>query len=326
VVDVEAPELVSLRRVSWRSAIQIGLLGLASYTILSAASGVDWQEVRESVSEASWVWIAVALVVAQTPRVAQAVSTLGSVPARLAFGPVYGMQLATGYMNVAMPANLARLAVNIRFFQRQGLSPTVAVASGAIDSFASTVIQAVLLGLLLVFSGASLELELPLPSGDPRMLLWILAGIVVGSIAVLVTIPRLRNAIRERFSQWWPDVKSTLASLRGAGKLAQLVLGSLGAEILFALALGLFARGFGYDLSLAELLLINISVSLLGTLVPVPGNIGVAEFGLTVGLTGAGMSPEAALGAVFLYRIATFYLPPIWGFVALRWLQRNRYL
>jgi len=326
VVDVEAPELVSLRRVSWRSAIQIGLLGLASYTILSAASGVDWQEVRESVSEASWVWIAVALVVAQTPRVAQAVSTLGSVPARLAFGPVYGMQLATGYMNVAMPANLARLAVNIRFFQRQGLSPTVAVASGAIDSFASTVIQAVLLGLLLVFSGASLELELPLPSGDPRLLLWILAGIVVGSIAVLVTIPRLRNAIRERFSQWWPDVKSTLASLRGGGKLAQLVLGSLGAEILFALALGLFARGFGYDLSLAELLLINISVSLLGTLVPVPGNIGVAEFGLTVGLTGAGMSPEAALGAVFLYRIATFYLPPIWGFVALRWLQRNRYL
>jgi hypothetical protein len=29
---------------------------------------------------------------------------------------------------------------------------------------------------------------------------------------------------------------------------------------------------------------------------------------------------------VFLYRLATFYLPPIWGFVALRWLQRNRYL
>ena len=109
-------------------------------------------------------------------------------------------------------------------------------------------------------------------------------------------------------------------------QLAQLVLGSLAAELLFAVALGLFARGFGYDLSLAELLLINISVSLLGSLVPVPGNIGVAEFGLTVGLTGAGMSPEAALGTVFLYRIATFYLPPLWGFVALRWLQSDRYL
>jgi uncharacterized membrane protein YbhN (UPF0104 family) len=260
------------------------------------------------------------------PRVAQAISTLGSVPARLPFGPVYAMQLATGYMNVAMPANIARLAVNIRFFQRQGLSPTIAVASGAIDSFVSTVIQAVLLVLLLVFSGATVELDLPIPSGDPRRLLWLVAGIVVVVVAVLVTVPRLRAALRERFTQWWPDVKATLAALRGRHKLAQLVLGSLAAEVLFAIALGLFARALGYDLTLAELLLINISVSLLGTLVPIPGNIGVAEFGLTVGLTGAGMSPEAALGAVFLYRISTFYLPPAWGFFSLRWLQRNRYL
>jgi uncharacterized membrane protein YbhN (UPF0104 family) len=325
-VELEAPELVNLRRVSPRSAIQLGLLALATYTILTAASGVDWDEVKSSVSDASWGWIALGLVVAQLPRLGQAVSTLGSVPARLAFGPVYAMQLATGYMNVAMPANLARLAVNIRFFQRQGLSSTTAVASGAIDSFVSTVIQAVLLGLLLVFSSASVELDVPVPSGDTRRLLWLVAAIVVAAVAILVTVPRIRRTIRERAAQWWPDVKATLAALRGGGKLAQLVLGSLAAEVLFAVALGVFARGFGYDLSLAELLLINVSVSLLGSLVPVPGNIGVAEFGLTVGLTGAGMPPDAALGAVFLYRIATFYLPPVWGFFAFRWLQRNRYL
>jgi uncharacterized membrane protein YbhN (UPF0104 family) len=325
-VGAEEPELVKLRRVSLRSAIQLALLGLATYTVISAASGVDWDEVRTSVADASWAWIALAFVVAQLPRVTQAISTLGSVPAKLAFAPVYAMQLATGYMNVALPANLARLAVNVRFFQRQGLSSTTAVASGAIDSFVSTVIQAVLLGLLLLFSTATVELDVGLPSGDPRRLLWILAAIVAVAVAVLVTIPRLRNAIRERFSQWWPDVKATIASLRAGHKLGQLLLGSLATEILFAVALGIFARAFGYDLSLAELLVINLSVSLVGSLVPVPGNIGVAEFGLTLGLTGAGMTPEAALGAVFLYRLATFYLPPIWGFVALRWLQRNRYL
>jgi len=47
-------------------------------------------------------------------------------------------------MNLAL-SYAARLAVNIRFFQRQGLTPTVAVTSGAIDSFASTVVQIVLL-------------------------------------------------------------------------------------------------------------------------------------------------------------------------------------
>ena len=57
-----------------------------------------------------------------------------------------------------------------------------------------------------------------------------------------------------------------------------------------------------------------------------PGGIGVAEFGLSIGLTSAGMEPEAAIAAVLLYRIATYYLPPAWGFPAMLWLQRNRYL
>jgi hypothetical protein len=29
---------------------------------------------------------------------------------------------------------------------------------------------------------------------------------------------------------------------------------------------------------------------------------------------------------VMLYRLATFYTPPIWGFFSLRWLEKNRYL
>src|SRR5262249_60079548 len=99
-----------------------------------------------------------------------------SVPSALPFGPVYAMQLATGYMNVALPSSLARMAVNIRFFQRQGLSPPTAVASGLIDSFASTIVQGILLAVLLIFSESSLSLELPAPSGGFKVLLWALVA------------------------------------------------------------------------------------------------------------------------------------------------------
>jgi uncharacterized protein (TIRG00374 family) len=108
--------------------------------------------------------------------------------------------------------------------------------------------------------------------------------------------------------------------------VALLLLGNLATEVLFATALGLFVRSFGYHVNLAELLVINVSVSLLASFIPVPGGIGVAEFGLTVGLTSAGMTPEAAIAAVLLYRIAVYYAPPLWGFPAMLWLQRNRYL
>jgi uncharacterized membrane protein YbhN (UPF0104 family) len=229
-------------------------------------------------------------------------------------------------MNVALPSNLARMAVNIRFFQRQGLTAPTAVASGVIDSFAGTAVQALLLGTLLIFSESSLPLELPLPSGGLRTLLWILLAGLAVCVATFVIVRRLREAIVARIRRWWPDVRASLAALRASHKLALLLLGSLATELLFAIALGLFARSFDAHVNLAELLVINISVSLLASFIPVPGGIGVAEFGLTIGLTSAGMTPEAAIAAVLLYRISTYYLPPAWGFPAMLWLQRNRYL
>ena len=323
---IEPPEPVKLRRVTWWSAVQLALLAFVSYTIIDAASGVDWDEVRSSNADSAWGWLVAGIVVAQLPRLTQALTTLGSVPVSLPYGPVYTMQLAMGYMNLALPSNLARMAVNIRFFQRQGLSAPIAVASGAIDSFVGTVVQAVLLGILLIFSESTVALDLPTPSGGSGRLIWILVAIVVASVVVLTVVSRIRRLIVDQARRWWPDVRAALAALRASNKLALLVFGSVGTELLFAVALGLFARGFGYDISLAELLVINISVSLLASFVPVPGGVGVAEFGLTLGLTAAGMEPEAAIAAVLLYRISTFYLPPLWGFFAMQWLQRNRYL
>jgi uncharacterized membrane protein YbhN (UPF0104 family) len=37
--------------------------------------------------------------------------------------------------------------------------------------------------------------------------------------------------------------------------------------------------------------------------------------------------PEtAAFAAVIVYRVASFYVPPVWGFFAFRWLERNKHL
>ncbi len=326
LVGVEPPELVKLRRVSVRALVQILLLGFASYTILDWAGGVDWGDVIRTVRGASWAWIAAAFLAAQLPRLSQATSTLGSVPANLPFGPVYAMQLATGYMNVALPSNFARMAVNIRFFQRQGLSAPTAVASGVIDSFAGTVVQAVLLAVLLLFTESSLAVDLPRPTGSFLTLLVILLAALAGCIAAAVAVRRIREAIADRVRRWWPDVQASLLALRASHKLALLLLGSVATEVLFATALGLFARSFGSHVDLAQLLVINISVSLLASFIPVPGGVGVAEFGLTIGLVSAGMVSEAAIAAVLLYRISVYYLPPLWGFPAMLWLQRRQYL
>jgi uncharacterized membrane protein YbhN (UPF0104 family) len=325
-VGVEEPQLVRVRRVTWWTLVQFALLVFAVSAVLGALSGLDYEELGAILEEASWGWIAAGIVLAQLPRFTQALSTLGSVTASLPFVPVYAMQLATSYLNLALPSNLARMAINVRFFQRQGIPPTTAVTAGVVDSFASTVIQAVLLVVLVLSSASTLTLDLDLPSGPPVRALVALAVLVLLGVVALALVRRVRRALADRVRRWWPDVRDALRGIRAAHKLALLLGGGLATEILFAAALGLFANALGYDIGLADLLVINISVSLLASFLPVPGGIGVAEFGLTVGLVAAGMPEEPALAAALLYRGATFYLPPVWGFFSMRWLQRNELL
>jgi uncharacterized membrane protein YbhN (UPF0104 family) len=324
------PELVRITRVTWGTLVQVALLMFAGTAIVSFVGGVDFSELREDLQGASWGWIIAGAVVAQLPRLTQAVSTLGSIPVRLPFGPVYALQLATSYMNLALPSSIARMAVTVRFFQRQGVAPAVAVTSGAIDSFTGNVIQVLMLVLLLIFSSATLNLDVSAPdsSGIKDLLLLLIGIAVVVVLAVVLSRPGRRAiaAARERIRRWWPQVRGTLSALRGSHKLAQLILGNLATEILFATALGMFTRGLGYPLSLADLLVVNLSVSLFSMFIPVPGGIGVVEGGLLVGLTAAGVPESAAFASIILYRITTFYLPPVWGWFALNWLRSNRYL
>ena len=59
---------------------------------------------------------------------------------------------------------------------------------------------------------------------------------------------------------------------------------------------------------------------------PVPGGIGVAEASLAAGLMAYGVPPTIAGAAALTQRLVTFYLPPIWGWVAFRWLSKHEYL
>jgi uncharacterized membrane protein YbhN (UPF0104 family) len=325
-VGAEVPDLIKLRRMTWWTIIQAALLVLAFAAVFSAAGEVDWSLVWKDLQNASWGWIALGFIVAQLPRLTQAVAMLGSIAARLSFGPVYMKQLATCYLNLAMPSSVARMALSVRFFQCQGLPGVTAVSAGMIDSLANNVIQVLIIVVLLIFGESTVDLNLSAPSGGSLTLLWLLVGLLVASVLVVVFVGRVRRPITSRVRTWWPEVRDSITALRASDKLWMLTLGNIATELLFSAALALFVHSVGYSIPFGQILMINESVSLLSSFIPVPGGIGVVEYGLSIGLTSAGMSPESALVAILLYRLSTFYLPPIWGFFAFRWLQRNRYL
>ena len=200
------------------------------------------------------------------------------------------------------------------------------MATGALDGVSGFIVQATLLITLLMFSSLSLDLDLEDPTSDAARLVVIVLALVVLVGLVVVCIPKLRSFVFGWVRRIAHEAFAVLRGLRSPRRLAMLFGGNLMAELLFATALGIFTAALGYPVPFEELLFINMCVSLLSGLIPVPGGIGVTEGGLIFGLTSVGVPQEAAFAAVILYRLSTFYLPPIWGFFSLRWLEKNSYL
>ncbi len=219
--------------------------------------------------------------------------------------------------------------MNVRFFERQGLPPATAVTIGAIDGFSGFVVQIMMLVLLLVFGLGSVNLGIDPSSIDVGRLAWLLlivVAVIALAVVVVFVVRKWRHAVVAAVRKWTGEIWNALRSLKSPSKLAQLFGGNILTELLWALTLAVFLEAFGVHVPFATLLVINIATELFAGLMPIPGGIGVTEGALIAGLTAAGVDETVAFGAVMCQRLASFYLPPIWGGYSFHWLERNRYL
>jgi uncharacterized membrane protein YbhN (UPF0104 family) len=197
------------------------------------------------------------------------------------------------------------------------------VASGAVDGVSENLVSLALVLLTLPFvefAVDSSEFELQLP--DSRLVVAIGAALVL-VIVLFSAVPSLRAKVA-------PLLRSALSSLwavaRSRRKRLELFGGNLAAQVLFALTLGAVCAAYGVELSFTELLFVNTAASAFAGLMPVPGGIGAAEAAITAGLVAMGVDESTAFAIAFTHRLCTYYLPPIWGYAALRWLGRKGYV
>jgi len=320
---VDPPKLEQIRRVTWGSIAIAAVLGIAGYAVISAIAGVGLQNLLDELGQANTALLLGALLLSPVVQVGQAFSTMGASIRPVRLGPTLLFEYAIQFLALAVPSSAARVALEIRFFQRVGVPATGAVAVGVIDSVCGFVVQ-VLLILVITLSGlGSLDLspQGSAPSFDGKLLM--VALVLLGLAAVVaVAVPRIRAVVRGRVA----DLAVALRVLRSPSKVAFILLGNLAAQILLAAILGLCLDAFGQHANLADLILVNTFVSLFAGFMPVPGGIGVAEAGYTAGLAALGIPNATALSTTLAFRVVTFYLPPIWGAPAMRWLRGHSYL
>jgi len=320
---VEVPKLEHLKRVTLGSIITVVVVVFLAYAILSAISGVGLDNLLDELKSASGPWLWIALVLAPSVLLAEALACMGATERPVRFGPLVALESAIQFIQLAVPSSAARIAVNVRFFQRAGATTTGALAVGLIDSFSGFLVQITLLLVVSLTGLGSLNLKTNGSGGSFDWTLVVIAAvIVVIGVVVALFIPKVRAMLKARMA----DSKVALRVFRMPSKVSLLFFGNLIAQLINALVLGLCLRAFGQHVPFADLILVYTGVALFAGFMPVPGGIGVAEAAYTACLVALGVPQTAALATALTMRLVTYYLPPIWGAFAMKWLRSHQYI
>ncbi len=324
---IDVPKLVEPRRISWANLILVVGTLIGGWALIGVL--IDVTRSFDTIVGADWVWVVAAFVLAQLAFAASAVEDLGSVAGDLPFNRVLGLEIANSFSGVA-GGTAAIFATRVRFFQQQGYDASVAISSSASVTAASWFVKGVLFLVSLPLAWSAINLEVTPESGGNSKTVWIILAVVVAVAVVtglVLAIPRLRrlasDKLRPRLRDMWANAR---AVARSPLKMAQLFGGALVSQVFVALALAVSVRAFDDHLSLATLIVVITLAGMIGGVSPVPGGVGVVEAGLILGLTAAGLSEVDATAAVFVQRLFTAYLPPIWGWFSLMWLRRHEYV
>ncbi len=319
---IEDVHFAELERVRTRTLVTVAVLALATYFVLPQLG--DLPGIVDQVRDANWAWAPPMFVAAALTYVAATMGIAGSVPRRLPAMPLFAAQVASSFTTMLAPATVGGMALNIRFFQKQGLDRAVATAGVGLNTVAGFVGHLLLIVVFLLWAGPSAFGSFELP--DPH---WFLVGAAVAVVlaAIGAAIPWIRHLFAERVLPTLRRGARSIASLAGRpGKLALLFGGSILITFGNLVTLYFGVEAFGGGLTFAAVGAVFLVGSAIATVAPTPGGLGAMEAALIGGLVAAGLDHAVAVPAVFLFRLFTFWLPILPGWLAFTWLQHGDYV
>ena len=313
-VGTDAPPLARVERVE-RTSLLMAVGALLGVAALLGAIGSP-AAVTRALGNASPGWVVAAFVLAFLTNIGYAVALMGASTRPLPLGATTELQVATSFSNLAIP--LGGSGFQVRFLQKQGVDLASAVAAGGLLSTVAGI--AVQLGILAV--------ALPL---SPRAVNVPFHGIAVAAAGLgvflvvagtlVAVVPLLRRRLLVPVEH---GAGAIVDALRSPSRLVMLVSGTVATTVLGTLSLLACLEAFGHSVSLWTLLAVQISVSTVASLIPVPGGgTAVGSVGLAGALGLFGVPRDAAVAAVLTSQVVGSYLPAIPGWFATQDLIRR---
>jgi undecaprenyl-diphosphatase len=281
------------------------------------------QELWDTIKNADFFWLVIAMIISLLTNFATALALMGTVPINLPLIRTAELQLSMSFSNLAVPA-IGGMAAQIRFLQKQGVDLASAVASGGLlINVGNIVAQVMLLGVAILLSPTAIHVE---PIDTQKVVTLALAVIVVLILAVglILGIPKLRNMVMPPTKAAWNTI---WAAMRSPRRVVLLLGGNAVNAIMYAAVYAACITAFGGSINFWTLLSLNIIVSTLASLVPIPGgNTAVSSVGMSGALAAVGVPTSIAVAAVLADQLVTSFLPAIPGWWATNNLLHDDYL
>jgi glycosyltransferase 2 family protein len=315
--DAEVPP-EQLERIRPRGVITLVAAVFAAYILLGEFNQRHFIPVLQ---HAEWSWVLVALALSAITYLAAAFSLTGFVLEKLHFVTTVLVQLAGNFVTLVTPAAVGGVALNIRYLHKAKVAPADAASSVGVSQVFAFVLHMILLVIFVLLTGGSSSRSIrPPPSWS------YVALAVVGALALAVfALPAGRRLIRSRVAPALGQVIPRLLDIaQRPAKLAEGIGGALTLTLSYIVCLYVCVLAVGEHAQFFAVGVVFLTGSAIASVVPTPGGIGVAETALSAGLGAVAHVPTAAaLSAVLLFRLITFYVPAGLGWFTLNYLQRR---
>jgi uncharacterized membrane protein YbhN (UPF0104 family)/tRNA A-37 threonylcarbamoyl transferase component Bud32 len=320
---VELAPLARLERVRPRTAMSIVALAAGFYFLLPQLADVG--ETAEAAARANWWWLVPIFAGAGATFFAAALSLLGSVPQPISYLATVRMQVASAFVGRIAPANTGTLAVGVRFLQRSGIDTAAAGTAVGLNALVGVAVHLSLMAGFIAWTGTRSP-GFSLPDANTWLLAIAAAGVASGLVVALV--PGLRRRVVPPLLGYLRTAGSSLADVvTDPLRVLALVGGALGLTFAFILTLLASVAAFGGDgVSFPEIGAAYLVAAAIGSATPTPGGLGAVEAALVTALTGYGMGSGSAVSSVLTFRLATYWVPMIPGWIMFQQMQRNEEL
>lgn len=316
-VGISEIEYERIERVKPGTLLILASVAVALYVLIpqvAAAAGFF-----DQIANAQYGWVAIAVVASALTYIGAALGMVGAVPVRLHYRPMLMAQVASSFSNRVTPAKVGGMATNVRFLQKQHIPLSVAASAVGLNTVAGTIVHV----SLLLISGAVVSQTVDVPLPDAKTTTYVVGGLVLLSGVVMLLPIGRRLGTKYLLPAVRAGASAVVSIARTPSKLLALFLGSAVVTISYTVGMLASLSAFGVDVPVATAVFVYLAGAAVSSAAPTPGGIGATEAALVAGYTAVGVDSSAALAAVLLFRLVTFWLPILPGWLALVRLQRS---